>query len=136
MQAQLGRVGVKVIPVYVSPSAFPTLLSSGDFDAALFGWTDDPDPTGKELIFGCGGPLNYTGYCQRLVDDDLDQADRILDAHRQARVLNRADAQMARDVPVLPLFQVPEPTAVQDNVKNFAQFFNPLTNSENWWLDR
>ena len=38
---------------------------------------------------------------------DLDQAGRILDEEEQARVLNRADAQMARDVPVIPLYQVP-----------------------------
>ena len=37
---------------------------------------------------------------------------------------------------MLPLFQVPEPTAVQDTVKNFAQTYLPLTTSENWWLDR
>ena len=67
---------------------------------------------------------------------DLDQADRILDAGEQARVMNRADAQMARDVPAIPLFQVPLPAAVRDTVKGFAQAFNPLTDSENWWLER
>ena len=87
-------------------------------------------------IYGCEGAFNYTGYCQRLVTADLDEADRILDAGQQARVLNRADAQIARDLPVLPLFQVPEPTAVRDTVKNFAQSYRPLTTSENWWLDR
>ena len=50
--------------------------------------------------------------------------------------MNRADAQMARDVPVLPLNQIPVATAVRDTVRNFAQSLNPLTNSENWWLAR
>ncbi len=61
---------------------------------------------GAKAIFGCGGDQNYTGYCQRLVTADLDQAERILDADQQARVLNRADAQLARDVPVIPLYQI------------------------------
>ena len=51
--------------------------------------------------------------------------------------MNRADAQMARDMPALPLFQVPVPTAVRNNVKNFVSVRSiRLTNSENWWLER
>jgi peptide/nickel transport system substrate-binding protein len=137
MQEQLERIGVEVIPTYaVSAAFYGTILPSGEFDVALFGWDNSPDPTGMKSIYGCEGAFNYTGYCQRLVTADLDEADRILDAGQQARVLNRADAQIARDLPVLPLFQVPEPTAVRDTVKNFAQSYRPLTTSENWWLDR
>ncbi len=136
VQAQLRRSGVEVLPSFAPPSTFlGTILPSGDFHVALFGFFSAPNPTGN-TIFGCGGSQNYTGYCQRLVTRDLDQADRILDARQQARVLNRADAQMARDVPVLPLNQIPLATAVRDTVRNFAQSLNPLTNSENWWLDR
>ena len=51
---------------------------------------------------------------------DLDQADRILDRDQQARVLNRADAQMARDVPVIPLFQGLLAVYVRSNVRNFV----------------
>jgi ABC-type transport system substrate-binding protein len=136
VQAQLRRSGVEVVSSFFPPNTFlGTILPSGDFDVALFGFFSTPNPTGNS-IFGCGGSQNFTGYCQRLVTRDLDQADRILDARKQARVMNRADAQMAKDVPVLPLFQVPLPTAVRDTVRNFAQSLNPLTNSENWWLER
>jgi len=136
VQAQLRRSGVEVVPIFAPSSTFlTTILPSGDFDVALFGFVSTPNPTGN-AIFGCGGGQNYTGYCQRLVTRDLDQADRILDARQQARVMNKADAQMARDVPVLPLNQIPLPTAVRDTVENFAQSLNPLTNSENWWLAR
>ena len=50
---------------------------------------------------------NVTGYCQRLVTADLNQADRILDEEQRARVLNRADRRLAKDVPVIPLYQPP-----------------------------
>ena len=56
--------------------------------------------------YGCGGLVNYTGYCQRLVTAHLDEADRILDDRRRARVLNRGDRGLAGDVPTIPLFQV------------------------------
>jgi peptide/nickel transport system substrate-binding protein len=136
VQAQLRRSGVEVVPSFAPAGTFlGTILPNGDFDVALFGFFSAPNPTGN-AIFGCGGSQNFTGYCQRLVTRDLDQADRIFGARQQARVMNRADAQMAKDVPVLPLFQIPLATAVRDTVRNYAQALNPLTNSENWWLAR
>jgi peptide/nickel transport system substrate-binding protein len=85
------------------------------------------------------GPPNYTGYCQRLVTADLDQAQRILDADQQARVVNRADAQLARDVPVIPLYQQPVWAAVRSGVRGYVVFptvLDALHGAENWWLER
>ena len=39
----------------------------------------------RRHIFGCEGASNLTGYCQRLVTRDLDQADRILDQNEGSR---------------------------------------------------
>ena len=88
--------------------------------------------------FACGGVDSVTGYCQRLVTRDLDQARRILDQTRQARVLNRADAQMAKDVPVIPLWQSPIWAALSPTVRGFAlsPLVEQLLDAENWWLDR
>ena len=47
-----------------------------DADLHLFSWFYPSDSTGFKDLFGCGGFKNYTGYCQRLVTADLDQADR------------------------------------------------------------
>ena len=39
-----------------------------------------PDaPASSEVSYGCGDIRNYSGYCQRLVTRELDQAGRILD---------------------------------------------------------
>ncbi len=139
VQAQLRQSGVEVVPTFVPFAAFfEQVLPSGDFDIAYFAWTrSGPDPSGDAAAYGCGGSQNLGGYCQRLVTRDLDQADRILDEGDQARVLNRADAQMAKDVPVIPLHQVPFPAAVRANVRGFVLSpFNPLWGAENWWLER
>lgn len=134
-QAQLRQAGVEVVPVYAPPQiVFGQLLPSGSFDVALFAWNFGPDPTPK-VIFGCGGVQNWMGYCQRLVTADLDQAQRILDARRQAVVLNRLDAQMAKDVPAIPLYEQPQWAAVRTTLHNFAPTaFDPLVNAEDWWL--
>ncbi len=55
IQAQLRQVGVEVVPTFAPrPALFGTILPSGDFDVALFGWLDPRMPR-QEGIFGCGG---------------------------------------------------------------------------------
>ncbi|MDQ3120940.1 MAG: hypothetical protein M3Q59_00205, partial [Actinomycetota bacterium] len=63
--------------------------------------------------------------------------DRILDADERGRVLNRADRQLAKDVPVIPLYEVPTVLAIRKTIRNVAgtsaSFF---WNAEDWWLER
>jgi peptide/nickel transport system substrate-binding protein len=134
---QLRRAGIEAVPVFASPGAFFTqILPGGTFDAALFAWSFAPGASWSS-IYGCGGADNYTGYCQRLVTADLNQAGRILDAERQARVLNRADARMAKDVPVIPFYQQVLTAARTADVRNYVLYpANSFWNAENWWLDR
>ncbi len=131
IQEQLRRVGVEVVPFFEGGAI------AVDADVQLFAWFYAADPTGFKSIFGCGGSLNFTGYCQRLVTSDLDDADRILDAGQRARVLNRADRRIAKDVPVIPLYQVPLVYAFRTNLRGIDPApFDPFWNAENWWLDR
>jgi ABC-type transport system substrate-binding protein len=136
-QSQLRQVGIEVVPVFAAPPVFfNQILPKGDFDAVLLGLGAGPAPTPKPL-FGCGGPLNSMGYCQRLVTRELDQADRILDVGEQARVLNRVDVQLAKDVPLIPLYEQPQWGGLRSSVRGFApSAVDPLTNAENWWLAR
>ena len=120
MQAQLRAAGVEVVPAFAPPATFfDRILPQGAFDVALFLWAYTPaDPPGE--IYGCGAPQNYTGYCQRLVTAELDQADRILDDRARARVLNRADRWLASDVPTIPLYQFVFMAAYDTSVRNFV----------------
>ena len=117
IQGQLRRVGIEVVPEYAPPRViFDKILPSGDFDVAAFAWTFDARTAtaDRTALYGCGGVQNFTGYCQRLVTSDLDQAQRILDPDRQAAVLNRVDTRLASDVPVIPLFEIPRRRARDD----------------------
>jgi ABC-type transport system substrate-binding protein len=140
VQRQLRRVGIEVKPTYAaSVSLVVQILASGDADVALFSYFGPPDLSGLDVfpVFGCGYPNNITGYCQRRVARDLNRATRILDGEQRARVLNRADAQLARDVPVIPLFQPPIAVYVRSNLRNFFDV-GPYHRwkAENWWLER
>ena len=138
VQAQLRQVGVEVIPTFAPRSAlFGQIIPSGAFDVALFSSIYNAESSGLKDVFGCQGPQNITGYCQRHVTRDLDQGDRILDANRRAAALNRADRQMAKDVPAIPLYQFVDLAAHRTTLRGVV--LTPtyhLTGAENWWLER
>ncbi len=136
VQAQLRRVGVEVRPTYAPGSLLNQIIPSGEWDVWMIAYFYFPGAP-VDGAFRCQGPANATGYCQRLVTRELDQANRILDEDDYARSLNRADVQMARDVPVLPLWQEPSLAVFRSTIRGFAPS-EPLVawNAENWWLDR
>jgi peptide/nickel transport system substrate-binding protein len=130
MQAQLRGVGIEVVPSYGGPVGIDT----GDFDVVSFAWIN-VDGFGQKGTYGCGGGSNISGYCQRLVTADLDQAERILDGAQRARVLNRVDRQLAKDVPVIPLYQIPWLYAHKDTIRNVVPSpGNLFWKAEDWWL--
>jgi peptide/nickel transport system substrate-binding protein len=135
IDTQLQRIGVEVEPIFVAPQVFLSqVLPTRVFDAALFSWVYVPGGTWKG-VYGCRARQNFTGYCQRLVTADLDQADRILDGPQRARVLNRVDRQLAKDVPVIPLYQFVFSAASNTAVRNFVlSGASVFWNAENWWL--
>jgi peptide/nickel transport system substrate-binding protein len=139
IRRQLREAGVEVVPVYAPRNIFfGQIVSSGGFDLAYYTWVQSPDsPVESRVLFGCQGELNYPGYCQRIASRDLDQASRILDAARQARVLNRADRQLAKDVPVIPLFDIAIAIVTRAGVRGVGVStpMEPFADVEDWWLD-
>ncbi len=138
VQAQLRQVGIEVIPNFTSRLVlFDQILPSGAWDVALFNYVYAPESSGWKDVFGCQGDLNIMGYCQRHVERELDQENRILDSSRRAAALNRADRLLAKDVPVIPLYQAVGLAARRTTLRGVV--FNPafhLAGAENWWLDR
>lgn len=71
----------------------------------------------------------------RLVTKELAQSELIVDPRRQADALNRADRQMSKDVPVIPLWDEPAAMTVRSNLRGITPSFPLLAwNGENWWL--
>lgn len=136
LSEQLRRAGIEVVPAFVALGPlFGQVVPSGAFDLLLFAWVRiDAEPDMN--ILRCGGAQNYTGYCQRLVTRDLDEAARVLDVDQRARIFNRADARVASDVPLLPLYHRPLIGAARANLRGYAPSgsVNPFVGAENWWL--
>ena len=96
IEPQLRAVGIELLREFWPANViFSQVLPAGRFEVAIMSWSNSgPSYLGKE-VYGSGGELNWTGYNQRLVTADLDQARRILNGEQQARVVNRADRQLA-----------------------------------------
>lgn len=106
ISTELSTVGIRVSLIQDPPDqVFNTLLPRGQFDMALFGWTYASTASEASDILGCHGSQNYSGYCNsnfdRLIAQALDQPD--LDKHNQ--LLNKADHQVWKDLPEIPLYQ-------------------------------
>lgn len=138
VQAQLRKVGVEVLTMFAPPGPlFRTVLGSGDFDVLLFAWAPGARLDQSVYVFRCGGSSNFTGYCNRQVSRDLRRSSRVLNPERRAALLNRADARLASDVPVIPLYQASYGVGLRPTVRGVVPADPPdfLTwNSEDWWL--
>jgi peptide/nickel transport system substrate-binding protein len=103
---ELSTAGIRVT-VVKEPSSqmFDLDLPHGNFDMALFGWSYSSTAGGVSDVFGCHGSENYSGYCSsdfdNLVAQSLGQPD--LDKHNQ--LLDKADHQLWKDLPEIPLYQ-------------------------------
>jgi ABC-type transport system substrate-binding protein len=86
----------------------PTIgIPSGGFDVTQFRIFTSGDPGDFYDTYRCFGDSNYTGYCSHTVDALLKAASGELAPLKRARLFQKADAVMAAQVPVIPLYQVP-----------------------------
>jgi ABC-type oligopeptide transport system substrate-binding subunit len=89
--------------VIFGPNGFP----SGDFDIGEFREYTSGDPGDWYENYRCFGSANDTGYCSHAVDALLKAAGGELNSDRRARLFQRADAIMATQVPIIPMYQEP-----------------------------
>ena len=145
LQEQLREIGVDVMPLFPDVREFfETVLPGREFDLALFSLPGGPEPDhgrwpGPAVeVWGCGGRENFTGYCNRLATRKLQQSQAIVDQNTRMKLLNGVDAQLARDVPMIPLFQPPWGLSYARTLVGVRN--NPWEgytwNSEDWWLQR
>jgi peptide/nickel transport system substrate-binding protein len=137
IQAQLRASGIEARLSYAPNviSLIQNVLRSAAFDVALINFGGVTDRISGPY---CGGhDENWTGYCSRLTNRDLVDADVSVDERQRARVLNRADAKLARDVPVIPLTALQYTLAYRSKIRDvIPNPVDPLWEAENWWLER
>jgi peptide/nickel transport system substrate-binding protein len=132
VQRQLKSVGIELQPRFqVGGTLFGTTLPSGDWDLIMFTYVQDP--TSKNVAndtYGCGGSQNYGNYCDRKVSSLLNKAAVNLDTAQREKLLNDAEAIMAKQVPSIPMYARPIYVIRANGVK--GPVVNPTQEGSPW----
>ena len=80
-------------------------LPASDFDTALFAWVGTPFKSGSTSIYTTGGGADYNGYSNKKVDELFKAGNSTIDQAKQADTYNQMDAEMAKDLASIPLYQ-------------------------------
>jgi peptide/nickel transport system substrate-binding protein len=139
LQEQLREIGIEVESEFGDAAVVfgNQGLAGGKYDLFLFAWVGNPDPSGSVEIHKCEGTQNFQNYCNEEVTDLLEQSDSTVDPAERAALMNEADALMAEDLPILPMYQKPTFFAFTDRLQNAidnATQQGPTWNAEDWFL--
>ncbi|MBV8479978.1 MAG: hypothetical protein JOY72_06700, partial [Actinobacteria bacterium] len=106
---ELSSIGIKVNDAQRSPDDFygPGGIASGAFDVAEYPDGTSGDPGEWTERYRCGGSADATGFCSKKVDELLTAASRATVPSARTRDFAQADAQLAKGLPVLPLYESP-----------------------------
>jgi len=135
-QDQAAKAGIELKNGFVpAGTLFGSHLPDHNFDLAMFTYVVVVDPHYNVAIFSCGAPGNYTEYCNRKVTSLLSKSDKELNPAKRLSYINQADAIMANDVPMIPLFQRATYLVFKSTVHGLgdnASSQGPSWNAEAW----
>jgi peptide/nickel transport system substrate-binding protein len=115
----------------------PRVLVRTNFDLFNFAWIAGPLRFDRG-VWSCDGNSNFSQYCNEDVGPLLLEADREFDPQRKSALVNQADAQLALDLPALPLYQKPTFLAYSSEVNGMVDNpskDSPAWNIVDWWVE-
>jgi peptide/nickel transport system substrate-binding protein len=139
IESELRERGVDVTIKSISnaqlflPASERGTLATGAFDLAYVPWTMGADPDDRFLL-GCMGALkNYMRYCDPAVERLEAEAESVPDRARRAAAYRAIDRIVARDVPIVYLFNPTYIYAYDPRLRGFApNAFVPTWNAYAW----
>ncbi len=137
-QAQLRERGIDVTIKAVSNAQLflprTGVLATGTFDLAYVPWTMGADPDDSSVL-RCGAPSNYMRWCDPLVERLERQALATIDTGARKRLYGRIGRVVARQVPILFLFNADYVYAYRKRLHGFSpNAFLPTWNAYQWKL--
>jgi peptide/nickel transport system substrate-binding protein len=111
-----------------------------DFIVGLTGAPSGPDPDQVlHLLYGCGGELNYNGYCSPEVDQLIDRQSLEADQDKRKQLVWQIERRLAEDVARPIIFYDRRATCWHPRVKGLTLMVNSIFNGwrmEDVWLDK
>ncbi len=147
---QFSKGGVKLTTNNYPGTQLFAPVKACQYDLALYAYQTNPDPIDGNSVFSgdaitCPGPnqaqggQNQTGYNNPKVTALLNQANGELNQQKRADLYNEANAIIAGDAPVIPLFQQSLILAFNTRVhglKNNPTSAGPTWNTQDWWIEQ
>jgi peptide/nickel transport system substrate-binding protein len=99
---------------------------------------DDPDQTFYEN-FACGAERNYTGYCNRELEQEFDRQSMEADPEKRKRLVWEIDKKLQEDAARPMIYHNRAPSCWYPQVKGLTIMVNGIYNGaryEDLWLDR
>lgn len=137
--SQARRAGIEVRPRPTSSDRiFGSLIAEGDFTLLMVAFGGGVDPSVTGLLSGDQIPTEANGYAgqnvYRYADDRLDallaRSDRQVDDGRRAATFAEIQQIIARQVPLIPLYQQPNTVAARESIRGIRA--NP-SQAEVFW---
>jgi peptide/nickel transport system substrate-binding protein len=104
VQAMAKEAGFEV---KIQSTEFATSLNladKGQYEAYVLAWSGRPDPDGNlQNHLGCGAPLDYSGYCNKDVDQAMEDARAQRDPAKRAQSYDAVAAHVLKDRPIVYL---------------------------------
>jgi peptide/nickel transport system substrate-binding protein len=142
LQSQLKDFGIEVKLAFEEASTFfGTTTVNGTFQVGEWAWVASPDPSVKTLFSSEQLPpagQNYYRYKNADVTAWINEADNTMDPVKRAELSKKISAQMAADLPLIPLYQRLSILAVKSYVhgaKNNATLEGAFWNLGEWWKE-
>lgn len=142
LQSQLKEVGIDVKFAFEDADTFfGTSTPNGAFQVGEWAWVASPDPSVKTLFSSEQLPpdgQNYYRYKNADVTKWINEADNTIDLTARAALSKQISAQMAKDLPLIPMYQRLSILAVKNYVhgaKNNATLEGPFFNLGEWWME-
>jgi len=124
-------VDLRLVPPNVLFGDGPQSNSAGNWDMSEYAWVTSPDSSFVVPWLACGKPSNNMTYCNRKVSRLLNKTDVTLNAKARAKFFAQANAQLTKDVPVIPLYAVPVIQVSKNAVKGLGSP-NPAVVGPSW----
>lgn len=121
--------------ITLRPTEFAALqseLKAGDFQVGQSGWSGRVDPDGNiHQYVTCEGSLNDAKYCNEKVDTLLNEARQKTDQASRKELYDQAQAILQEDMPVIYLFYLPWPFALNASIEGFTAYPDGMVRLEN-----
>ena len=143
IQNDLKAIGLKANLQPLTTSAVFAKLSAGDFEAAIYGFGNQPDPQLRKAIWQPGGQLYYWHQSMRIKDSPkpdftkmkswekriytiFDQAEALVDQSQRKALYDEWQLLNARYLPVIMIAKAANIAAVSNKVGNFVYNLGPI----------